>query len=72
MCASIVGLSELPAEIKDGTFRHLVWCKTKEEGRKYEEAIPRIPPGKYQAIMMAPLVYHPFEPDLGLIYANPA
>lgn len=72
MCASIVGLSELPAEIKDGTFRSLVWCKTKEEGKKYEEAIPRIPPGKYQAIMMAPLVYNSFEPDLGLIYANPA
>jgi uncharacterized protein (DUF169 family) len=74
-CASIVGLVEfnaLPEVVKNGTFRSLVWCKTKEDGRKFEESIPRIPAGKYKAIMLAPLVYDPFDPDIVLIYANPA
>lgn len=72
MCGSIIGLNDTPGIYKDGTFRSIVWVKTKEDGRKYEAAIPRLPLGKYQAIVMAPLVYKPFEPDLVLIYANPA
>ena len=28
--------------------------------------------GRYQAVIMAPLVYNPFDPDIILIYANPA
>jgi len=71
-CASIVGLAELPDFIKDGTMRNIVWCKTLEDAKKCEAAIPRIPPGTYKAILLAPLVYNPFEPDLILIYANPA
>jgi len=74
MCPSIIGLAsfdDLPEAVKDGTFRSLVWCKTKEDGRKYENSIPRIP-GKYKAIVLAPLVYDPFDPDIVLIYANPA
>jgi uncharacterized protein (DUF169 family) len=74
-CASVVGLvdfSDLPEEVKNGTFRSLVWCKTKEDGRKFEESIPRIPAGRYKAIMLAPMVYDPFDPDIVLIYANPA
>lgn len=74
-CASIIGLvdlNDLPQELRNGTFRSLVWCKTKEDGKKFEEAIPRIPPGKYKAVMLAPLVYDPFDPDIVLIYANPA
>ncbi|MBN1375595.1 MAG: DUF169 domain-containing protein [Dehalococcoidia bacterium] len=72
MCASIVGLLPKPPEIGDGTFRSLVWCKTKEDGKKFEDSVPRIPTGKHRAIIMAPLVYDPFEPDMVLIYANPA
>jgi uncharacterized protein (DUF169 family) len=72
MCASIVGLAETPPEIEDGTFRSLVWCKTKEDGKKFESSVPRIPIGKHKAILMAPLVYDPFEPDMALVYANPA
>lgn len=74
-CASIIGLvdlDDLPEELKDGTFRSLVWCKTREDGRRFERAIPRIPAGKYKAVMLAPLVYDPFDPDIVLIYANPA
>ncbi len=71
-CASIIGLTDIPETSKDGTFRSIVWVKTKEDGKKYEESIPRLPLGKYEAVVMAPLVYKPFDPDIILIYANPA
>jgi len=72
MCPSIIGLSDTPDVYKDGTFRNIVWVKTKEDGKKYEASIPRLPLGKYEAVVMAPSVYNPFEPDIVLIYANPA
>jgi dephospho-CoA kinase len=72
VCPSILGLTEVPEIYKDGTFRSIVWVKTRADARKYEASIPRLPLGKYEAVAMAPLVYNPFEPDLVLIYANPA
>jgi dephospho-CoA kinase len=72
MCPSIIGLTDIPDMMKDGTFRSIVWTKTKKDGKKYEASIPRLPLGKYEAVAMAPLVYKPFEPDIVLIYANPA
>jgi dephospho-CoA kinase len=72
VCASIVGLTDIPDIYKDGTFRSIVWVKTKEDGMKYEASIPRLPLGEYEAVAMAPLVYKPFEPDIVLVYANPA
>ena len=71
-CPSILGLTDTPDIYKDGTFRSIVWVKTKEDGKKYEASIPRLPLGQYEAVVMAPLVYNPFEPDIVLIYANPA
>jgi len=72
VCPSILGLTEIPEIYQDGTFRSIVWVKTRADARKYEASIPRLPLGKYEAVAMAPLVYNPFEPDLVLIYANPA
>ncbi len=71
-CPSMLGLSDIPDYGKDGTFRSIIWVATKKDGKKYEAAIPRLPLGKYKAVVMAPLVYKPFEPDIVLIYANPA
>ena len=71
-CPSMLGLCDVPEVNKDGTFRSIVWVKTKKDGQKYEAGIPRLPLNKYQAVAMAPLVYNPFEPDIVLIYANPA
>ena len=72
MCPSIIGLSDIPEFMKDGTFRSIVWTKNRADGKKYENGIPRLPLGKYQSLAMAPLVYNPFDPDIVLIYANPA
>jgi len=72
MCPSVIGLADLPDTYKDGTFRSIAWVRTKEEGKRYEAGVPRLPLGKYEAVAMGPLVYNPFEPDIVLIYANPA
>ncbi|MFA6224367.1 MAG: DUF169 domain-containing protein, partial [Desulfomonilaceae bacterium] len=72
MCPSIIGLTDIPEYMKDGTFRSIVWTKSRADGKKYENSVPRIPTGKYKALVMAPLVYNPFDPDIVLIYANPA
>lgn len=71
-CASIIGLRDIPEHYKDGTFRSIVWVKKKEDGMRYEASIPRLPLGRYEAVALAPLVYKPFEPDIVLLYANPA
>lgn len=71
-CPSVLGLTDIPDTHKDGTFRSIIWVKTKEDGKKFEASIPRLPLGKYEAVAMGPLVYHPFDPDIVLIYANPA
>ncbi len=71
-CPAMLGLRDKPAIYKDGTFRSIVWVKNRKDGKKYEESIPHLPVGRYQAVAMAPLVYDPFEPDMVLIYANPA
>lgn len=71
-CPAIIGLADLPETHRDGTFRSIVWTATKADGEKYERAIPRLPLGRNEAVVMAPLVYNPFEPDIVLIYANPA
>ncbi len=72
LCPSIIGLAELPDYVKDGTFRSIVWTKSRADGKKYENGIPRLPVGKYEAVALAPLVYNPFDPDIVLIYGNPA
>lgn len=71
-CPAMLGLRDKPDVYKDGTFRSIVWVKSRKDGKKYEESIPRLPLGRYEALVMAPLVYDPFEPDIVLIYANPA
>ena len=71
-CGSILGFCDIPEINKDGTFRSIIWVQKREDGKKYEKSIPRIPIGKYEAVAMAPLIYNPFDPDIILIYANPA
>ncbi len=71
-CTNIIGLSDVPEYIRDGTMRSMIWCATTEDARKCEESIPTIPTGKYHAVVLAPLVYNPFDPDVILVYGNPA
>jgi dephospho-CoA kinase len=71
-CPAMLGLRDKPPIYKDGTFRSIVWVKNREDGKKFESSIPHLPLDKYEALAMAPLVYDPFEPEIVLVYANPA
>lgn len=55
-----------------GYSRVNMWFKTEEDANKQRDAIPRIPVGKFQAVVVAPLSSQKFEPDVILVYANPA
>jgi len=44
----------------------------KAAAEKFFAEFPRLPQGKYKGLVTAPLCSCPFEPDLVLIYANPA
>ena len=72
VCASVLGLAEIPEFVADGTMRSVVWLEKKEDAAKCERVMQRIPPGKYHAFMLAPTAYDPFVPDIVLIYGNPA
>jgi len=73
MCPSVIGLTDTPDLYKDGTLRMKAgWVATKEDGKKFEESVPRLPLGKYEAIAVATVANYAFEPDVILIYGNPA
>jgi uncharacterized protein (DUF169 family) len=72
MCASMLGLAELPGFVTDGTMRSIVWLEKKEDAAACEAVIQRIPHGRYNAFMLAPTAYDPFVPDIVIVYGNPA
>jgi uncharacterized protein (DUF169 family) len=72
VCASIIGLIEPPQELMEGKTLAGIMYQTTQDARKHEKAVPRLPTGKYQAVAIAPLKNNRFEPDLVLIYGNPA
>ena len=72
ICPYMLGLAEKPELVKNATYRTIKWFKNMEDSKKFEDNFPTIDFGKYKAVMMAPLVYEPFEPDIILIYGNPA
>lgn len=72
LCGAIIGLCERPPSIKEGIMRSMIWCKTLEDAKRCEDSIPTIPVGRFKGVIMAPLAYDPFDPDLILVYGNPA
>ncbi len=72
VCASIIGLAEPPRELMEGETLLGIMYKTARDAQKHEKAVPRLPVGKYRAVAIAPLKGNKFEPDIVLIYGNPA
>jgi uncharacterized protein (DUF169 family) len=71
-CARINGLAPSTEEQvawEAEQFAHS-WFANVEEARKQMAAYPTVPPG--EAIVLAPLAAGKFEPDVILIYGNPA
>jgi uncharacterized protein (DUF169 family) len=71
-CARINGLA--PSTEKQLTWEAEqfanTWFATVDEARKQMKAYPTVPPG--EAIVLSPLAAGKFEPDVVLIYGNPA
>ncbi len=70
--ANVLGMAGIPKAIEDGTTWSIVWNKTKEDGKKHENSLAKIPQGKFESLILAPLSYNPFDPDLIIIFGNPA
>ncbi|MBD3227745.1 MAG: hypothetical protein GF329_06115 [Candidatus Lokiarchaeota archaeon] len=73
ICPYMLGILDKPPQIvKDGTYRAIKWFKSTKVALKYESVFPKIEPGSYEAVILAPLFYDPFDPDIVLIYGNAA
>ena len=48
------------------------WVSTKEDAQARLKAMPHLPYGKYEAIVVGPLEFAKFEPDVILFYGTPA
>lgn len=72
-CMFTFGLAPIPEEgVMDGQIYTGVWMKDKDDAAKCQQAIPRIPYGKHNAIVLSPLTSDRLEdPDVALFYGNP-
>jgi len=72
-CARLNGLAVSTEEAKEReaeTFARVSWFGTKEDAMKQQTYYPLIPPG--EAVVLSPLQFVNFEPDVVLVYGNPA
>lgn len=69
-----VTLGFLPAKagILDGSFKVPPWVKDQEVRARIMQSMPRLEEGKYSHLVAAPLERAEFEPQVILIYGNPA
>ena len=66
------GLAEPPTHFMEGHNRYPRDVATLEAGQHYAEQFPKLEPGKYVGIVSAPLAKSTFEPDVVMIYSDPA
>jgi uncharacterized protein (DUF169 family) len=71
-CNVMLGFSNKPDFMSDGTYKGSIWFENKEDAQKYEESLPAIPPGKFHAVAISPIFSERLNPDLVLVYGNPA
>lgn len=69
-----MGFLPIPLDIADGSYQASLGIRgsSKEEAAAEIKNMPKFENGKYQYSLMAPLKRATFEPDLVLVYANPA
>ncbi len=67
-------LGFLPAKEKflDGSFNFPFWVKSQDARAKISRNLPRFEYGKYTHLVVAPLHRADFEPQVIIVYANPA
>jgi len=72
LAAITLGFAPAKAKFLDGSFRFPVWAEGKEIRRKFVQTLPRLEYGKYSFVIAAPLSRTSFEPQVVVIYGNPA
>lgn len=71
-CGGVVGLNEPAPKYLDGSMFHGVWFATVEASAQHQAQMPRMPAGRYAALVASPLARGRVEsPDAVLIYATP-
>ncbi len=72
-CSSVIGL-DAPGEIyTSGRKMEGVWFENREAAAAHQAGMPRVPPGRYHGLVVAPLRSARLDPpDICLFYANPA
>lgn len=72
-CMWKLGLVETAKSASDGLTYKGIWCETQEDAAKFVRQMPRLPVGKYKAIVFSPLASERIElPDVVYIFATPA
>jgi len=69
---SVAGLVPPTEEDLSGIRRAGYWLKTPEDARKQMTSMCRIPADGYEAMVLAPLAAERFEPEVVIVYGNPA
>ncbi len=73
LCGSIVGLNPPSDVIFSGRFTNGVWFANQEAAAEHQKQMPRVPAGRYSALVMSPLRSARIDdPDIVLFYATPA
>jgi len=71
-CSYIMGLVPVAKEISDGSVTTGIWCETQADARKRASAFPVIPFGDHEAMVISSLERVSLDPDVILVYGNPA
>jgi len=71
-CMWMLGFTKIPEEMMDGSISKGIWMERQKDAQKYNENLPRIPYGKYKALVVSPLASGRIEDsDLVLIFGSP-
>lgn len=71
-CAAVVGLAPQDEEWQAGKPFAGVWFATEADAAAHQKAMHCVPYGRYQAMAVSPLASGRLDPDICLVYANPA
>ncbi len=67
----IFGFAEPPDYFLNGSLSYGLYTRTKEAGKALDTSLPRLPVGKYRALLTMPLDNVIYEPQVVMIYGTP-
>jgi len=71
VCPAMLGLYERPVFIRNGRYKQPVWFETMADAKKYEDSLPVIPAGRFNAVAVGPIFSERIFPDILIIYGDP-